>query len=139
VVPSCLWMLSIGKVRRGGVNLLLASVLGVCPHRDFFIRNLHDALSGHTSNSVEEAIAFSEQSNTKCIGITIETRPDYCLKPHLNSMLQVLGGRSVCWAVDARFISVCVLFLCSTGVRESKLVCKASTKMWLVTQTGTVR
>ncbi len=56
--------------------------------RDYFIRNLHDALSGHTSNSVEEAIAFSEQSNTKCIGITIETRPDYCLKPHLNSMLQ---------------------------------------------------
>lgn len=24
---------------------------------------------------------------TKCIGITIETRPDYCLKPHLNEML----------------------------------------------------
>jgi histone acetyltransferase (RNA polymerase elongator complex component) len=60
-------------------------------YRDYFIRNLHDALSGHTSNSVEEAIAYSEQSNTKCIAITIETRPDYCLKPHLNSMLQV------CW------------------------------------------
>ena len=55
--------------------------------RDYFIRNLHDALSGHTSNSVEEAIAYSEQSKTRCIGITIETRPDYCLKPHLNSML----------------------------------------------------
>ena len=25
-------------------------------YRDFFIRNLHDALSGHTSNSVEEAV-----------------------------------------------------------------------------------
>ena len=24
---------------------------------------------------------------TKCIGITIETRPDYCLKPHLTEML----------------------------------------------------
>lgn len=56
-------------------------------YRDYFIRNLHDALSGHTSNSVEEAIAYSEQSKTRCIGITIETRPDYCLKPHLNSML----------------------------------------------------
>ena len=32
-------------------------------------------------------IAFSEQSRTKCIGLTIETRPDYCLKPHLSSML----------------------------------------------------
>ena len=56
-------------------------------YKDFFIRNLHDALSGHHSSSVSEAITFSEQSKTKCIGITIETRPDYCLKPHLNEML----------------------------------------------------
>eukprot|EP01036_Dinobryon_divergens_P022191 gene22192-30431_t len=56
-------------------------------YKDFFIRNLHDALSGHHSTSVAEAIQFSEQSRTKCIGITIETRPDYCLKPHLNEML----------------------------------------------------
>lgn len=57
-------------------------------YRDYFIRNLHDALSGHVSNSVAEAVAYSEQSETKCIGITIETRPDYCLKPHLSSMLE---------------------------------------------------
>lgn len=25
-------------------------------YRDYFIRNLHDALSGHTSNSVDEAV-----------------------------------------------------------------------------------
>lgn len=56
-------------------------------YKDFFIRNLHDALSGHCSSSVAEAITFSEQSKTKCIGITIETRPDYCLKPHLDEML----------------------------------------------------
>lgn len=56
-------------------------------YKDYFIRNLHDALSGHTSSTVEEAISFSEQSTTKCIGITIETRPDYCLKPHLSEML----------------------------------------------------
>jgi hypothetical protein len=56
-------------------------------YRDYFIRNLHDALSGHTSSNVEEAIKYSEQSLTKCIGITIETRPDYCLKPHLSNML----------------------------------------------------
>ncbi len=57
-------------------------------YKDWFIRNLHDALSGHASNSVAEAVAYSEQSRTKCIGITIETRPDYCLKPHLNEMLE---------------------------------------------------
>ncbi|XP_068750565.1 elongator complex protein 3 isoform X1 [Montipora capricornis] len=56
-------------------------------YRDYFIRNLHDALSGHTSNNVDEAVKYSERSKTKCIGITIETRPDYCLKKHLSSML----------------------------------------------------
>eukprot|EP00026_Physarum_polycephalum_P005120 Phypoly_transcript_05148.p1 GENE.Phypoly_transcript_05148~~Phypoly_transcript_05148.p1 ORF type:complete len:465 (+),score=32.33 Phypoly_transcript_05148:479-1873(+) len=56
-------------------------------YRDYFIRNLHDALSGHSSNNVKEAVSYSEQSRTKCIGITIETRPDYCLKPHLSAML----------------------------------------------------
>nr|CAG4647725.1 EOG090X02DF [Moina brachiata]SVE92889.1 EOG090X02DF [Moina brachiata] len=57
-------------------------------YRDYFIRNLHDALSGHTSSNVEEAVKYSERSNTKCIGITIETRPDYCLKRHQSDMLK---------------------------------------------------
>jgi len=56
-------------------------------YKDYFIRNLHDALSGNNSSTVSEATKYSEQSHTKCIGITIETRPDYCLKPHLNEML----------------------------------------------------
>jgi elongator complex protein 3 len=71
-------------------------------YRDFFIRNLHDALSGHTSTNTKEAVIFrypppivsfllfaifSERSRIKCIGITIETRPDYCLPRHLNDML----------------------------------------------------
>ena len=57
-------------------------------YRDYFIRNLHDALSGHSSTNVDEAIVYSEQSRSKCVAITIETRPDYCLKPHLIDMLQ---------------------------------------------------
>ena len=56
-------------------------------YRDYFIRNLHDALSGHNSENVAEAVAYSQDAETKCIGITIETRPDYCLRPHLNDML----------------------------------------------------
>ncbi|KAK6123692.1 hypothetical protein DH2020_042567 [Rehmannia glutinosa] len=56
-------------------------------YRDYFIRNLHDALSGHTSANVEEAVSYSEHGVTKCIGMTIETRPDYCLGPHLRQML----------------------------------------------------
>ncbi len=56
-------------------------------YRNYFIRNLHDALSGHISSTVKEAVQFSEQSKQKCIGITIETRPDFCQKRHLSDML----------------------------------------------------
>ena len=55
-------------------------------YRDYFIRGLHDALSGHMSSNVDEAVKYSEQSHTRCIGLTIETRPDYCLTPHLQQV-----------------------------------------------------
>ena len=55
---------------------------------DWFVRNLHDALSGASSSNVADAVAASEHSHTKCVGLTIETRPDYCLSPHLRQMLQ---------------------------------------------------
>ena len=56
-------------------------------YRDYFVRNLHDALSGNVSRDHKEAVAYSEQSRAKCIGITIETRPDFCLKSHIKDML----------------------------------------------------
>ena len=53
-----------------------------------FIRRLFIIhLLFYRSNSVAEAVKYSERSSTKCIGITIETRPDYCLKKHLSEML----------------------------------------------------
>lgn len=57
-------------------------------YRQKFVAGLHNALSGHTGEDIDEAVKYSEQSKTKCVGITIETRPDYCLKPHLSQMLR---------------------------------------------------
>ncbi|POS81853.1 histone acetyltransferase ELP3, partial [Erysiphe pulchra] len=57
-------------------------------YREEFISQLHNALSGYQTNNVEEAVMAGEMSNTKCVGITIETRPDYCLPPHLSDMLR---------------------------------------------------
>ncbi|KDE02761.1 elongator complex protein 3 [Microbotryum lychnidis-dioicae p1A1 Lamole] len=57
-------------------------------YRSGFVTSLHNSLSGYTGNDIDEAVTYAEQAQTKCIGITIETRPDYCLKPHLSSMLR---------------------------------------------------
>lgn len=57
-------------------------------YRNNFIAQLHNSLSGHSTSDVDEAVRYSERAKTKAIGITIETRPDYCLKPHLSQMLR---------------------------------------------------
>ncbi|PMD15142.1 histone acetyltransferase ELP3 [Hyaloscypha hepaticicola] len=57
-------------------------------YRDGFISQLHNALSGYQGSNVDEAVQAGEMSNIKCVGITIETRPDYCLQPHLSAMLR---------------------------------------------------
>jgi elongator complex protein 3 len=57
-------------------------------YRDEFISALHNALSGYQTKDVDEAVAAGEMSNIKCVGITIETRPDYCLDTHLSAMLR---------------------------------------------------
>ncbi|ODV64327.1 Elongator subunit ELP3 [Ascoidea rubescens DSM 1968] len=56
-------------------------------YREEFICNLHNALSGYNGINLKESIKFSQQSSIKCVGITIETRPDYCTETHLNDML----------------------------------------------------
>lgn len=69
--------------------IIMGGTFMSCPseYRDYFVKNLHDALSGHSSKDHTEAVTYSEQSKAKCIGITIETRPDFCLRPHLSDML----------------------------------------------------
>ena len=67
----------------GGTFMSLAQ-----DYRDNFIAQLHNALSGYQTSNVEEAVMAGEQSSIKCVGITIETRPDYCLDQHLSSMLR---------------------------------------------------
>lgn len=57
-------------------------------YREDFIAQLHNALSGYSTKNVDEAVAAGEMSTIKCVGITIETRPDYCLDTHLSSMLR---------------------------------------------------
>lgn len=68
VLYVCLLFFQVEFILMGGTFMSLPA-----DYRDYFIRNLHDALSGHTSANVEEAVAYSEHGATKCIGMTIET------------------------------------------------------------------
>ena len=75
-------------------------------YRDYFIRSLHDALSGHCSANHKEAVKYSEQSKTKCIGITVETRPDFCKQQHISDLLSY-GCTRLEVGVQSIFEDVC--------------------------------
>ncbi len=65
---------------------------GTFPSRDIdyqhgFVKGCLDALNGFRSTSLEGAIRSNEIAPNRCIGLTVETRPDNCGEKVLHQML----------------------------------------------------
>jgi len=54
-----------------------------------FIQRCLDAITDKTSANLEEAKAHAETSRIRNVGITVETRPDWCKEPHVDAMLDM--------------------------------------------------
>lgn len=72
---------------------------GTFPARDWsyqkrFVKGCFDGLNGTTSDSLKDAQVINEKAKRRCIGLTIETRPDYCKKKELDQIL-TLGATRV--------------------------------------------
>jgi len=52
-----------------------------------FIKSCYDALNGMDSKDLEEAKLNNEHALIRNVGFTIETKPDYCKKEHVDLML----------------------------------------------------
>ncbi len=52
-----------------------------------FAKSCYDALNGFVSATLEDAILSNETASNRCVGFTVETKPDYCKEPHLDLML----------------------------------------------------
>ncbi|MFU8796125.1 MAG: elongator complex protein 3 [Dehalococcoidia bacterium] len=52
-----------------------------------FVKDCYDALNGFPSASLEEAKEANEGSGQRCVGLCIETRPDYCGHEEIRRML----------------------------------------------------
>ena len=57
----------------------------------WFVQRCLDAITGTCATSFSEAVHHAETSQVRNIGITFETRPDYCRPIHVDRMLE-LGG-----------------------------------------------
>jgi elongator complex protein 3 len=53
-----------------------------------FIKDCYDAMNGRPSADLEEAKTINETARNRCVGLCIETRPDWCGQPEVDRMLQ---------------------------------------------------
>jgi elongator complex protein 3 len=58
-------------------------------YQTWFIQRCLDAITGKNSASLEEAKKYAETSNTRNVGITLETRPDWAKETHVDNMLSM--------------------------------------------------
>jgi elongator complex protein 3 len=58
-------------------------------YQTWFIQRSLDAITGEKSATLEEAKAHAETSRIRNVGITVETRPDWCKQPHVDAMLSM--------------------------------------------------
>ena len=58
-------------------------------YQEDFVKRCLDALNGVDSTSLEQAKALAESANVRNVGITVETRPDWSRKGHVNHMLSM--------------------------------------------------
>ena len=58
-----------------------------------FVKRLFDALNGVDSKTLDDAKKINEAANHRCVGLTIETRPDFCKEKEINEMLKMGATR----------------------------------------------
>ena len=58
-------------------------------YQEWFVQGCLDAMNGSGSSSLEEAQAINETAETRCIGLTVETKPDCFLGPEVDHSLEI--------------------------------------------------
>ena len=54
-----------------------------------FAKSCYDALNGEKSSTLRQAMACNETAENRCVGFTVETKPDYCKESHIDLMLEL--------------------------------------------------
>jgi len=57
-------------------------------YQEVFVKRCLDAVNGADSVTLEDAKRLAETSTIRNVGLTIETKPDWCKEEHVNQMLR---------------------------------------------------
>jgi elongator complex protein 3 len=75
---------------RDKIELIIMGGTFLSYPRDYqyeFVKDCYDALNGITSSDLEEAKKLNENADHRCVGLCIETRPDFCGEEEIRTML----------------------------------------------------
>ena len=69
--------------------IIMGGTFPACPldYQYSYIKACYDALNGKVSSSLEEAQRVNETAEHRCVGLCIETRPDWCGEAEIKHML----------------------------------------------------
>lgn len=68
-------------------------------YQEWFVRRCFDAMNGNESSCLESAQRANEEARARCVGLTVETRPDW-FKSHQVSHSMALGATKVEFGVQ---------------------------------------
>lgn len=74
-------------------------------YQERFVKRCFDAMNETEAPGLEDAHSLNEFAPSRCIGMTIETRPDWCKTEHINEMLR-LGATRVELGVQTTYDDV---------------------------------
>ena len=105
--------------------LILGGTWGAYPHGygEWFIQRCLDAMNGQDSASLAEAQRLNEQAPSRCVGLTIETRPDW-VTPDEVIRLRRLGVTRVQLGVQSLDDQILALNQRGHGVEATRAACR---------------
>jgi len=62
-------------------------------YRTWFVKRCFDALNQKESRTLKGAQKLNETAKSRCVGLTIETRPDFCKQEHIDAILELGATR----------------------------------------------
>lgn len=62
-------------------------------YQGWFVKRCFDAMNQTDAPNLEDSHSLNEFAPSRCIGMTIETRPDWCKEEHVDSMLKLGATR----------------------------------------------
>ena len=68
-------------------------------YQNTFVKRCFDAMNGNESKDLESAQALNESAKSRCVGMTVETRPDWFNKPQVEHSMS-LGATKVEFGVQ---------------------------------------